>query len=146
MEVRRVRLGAVVIAGVMAACGGAPEDVTAAPGGRGREAIVFPVQDPTNYGMDALLEGRLTKLGRCLYVRGSGGHVRILPIWPAGFSYELRDGGISIIDDDGRAVAQVGSRVSMGGGSLGESDAPLSAELKKRVGSCRGPYWLVGSM
>jgi len=110
------------------------------------EAIVFPVQNPVNSVMEALLKGTLNRRERCLYVSSKNAKSSILPIWPEGFSYESKDGSIWVLDAEGTKVAEVGSPVSMGGGLRGEGEAPLSSELMERVESCEGPYWIVGEI
>lgn|GEM_PF-4035441 len=89
------------------------------------EPIVFPVQEPVNSVMQALLRGTLTQRGRCLYVSSQASHELALPIWPEGFSYESKDGSIRVLDDEGTKVAETGSPVSMSGGLRGEGEAPL---------------------
>ena len=97
--------------------------------------------------MDSLLEGTLTQWGACLYVWVEDLDRLILAIWPQGFSYDYADGNLAVLDSEGRDVAEVGSRVSLGGGMLGESEGTrLPPELMLRVESCDGPYWIVGDI
>jgi hypothetical protein len=111
------------------------------------QPIIFPVQDPTNNVMQSLIEGTLTVRERCLYLSVDAPYDLVLPIWPNGFSYDHSDGNLSVLDADGQTVAETGSPLSMGGGMLGETaGAPLPPELKSRVGSCDGPYWIVGEI
>ena len=134
----------IVLAG--AACGDSSSG-GGALAGHEPEPIIFPVQDSSESKMEALLEGTLIEQGRCLYVSAQDPERLILPIWPDGFSYEDADGSISVLDAEGKTIAEVGSPVSMGGGiSGGPEDAPLPSELRPRVESCNGPYWIVGEM
>jgi hypothetical protein len=111
------------------------------------QPIIFPVQDPANSVMQSLIEGTLTVRERCLYLSVDGPYDLVLPIWPNGFSYEYDEDNISVLDADDQTAAQTGSPVSMGGGMFGETeDAPLPPELRPRVGSCDGPYWIVGEI
>jgi hypothetical protein len=112
------------------------------------QPVIFPVQDPTNDVMQSLIEGTLTVRERCLYLSvDDGPYDLVLPIWPNGFSYEYDEDNISVLDADGQTVGQTGSPVSMGGGMVGETeDAPLPPDLRPRVGSCDGPYWIVGEI
>ena len=111
------------------------------------EPIVFPVQEPVNSVMQALLRGTLTQRGRCLYVSSQSRPKSLaLPVWPEGFSYESNDGSIRVLDAEGSKVAETGSPVSIGGGLRGEGEAPLTPDLMERVESCEGPYWIVGEI
>lgn len=130
----------------LAACGATSSGNSPAPETEDPQSITFPVQDPSLFNMDALIEGTLTEREHCLYVAGESPYDFVLPIWPHGFSYERADGAIVVLDPDGQTVAQTNSPVSMGGGMSGEKDAPLPPELQSRVGSCDGPYWIVGEI
>ena len=139
-------LAAVVVLAILWACDDPSSDDATKPESETPQAIIFPVQDATNNVMQALIEGTLTEQGRCLYISGREAYKWVLPIWPDGFSYERVDGNLSVLDANGKTVVQTGSSVSMGGGMLGEEDAPLPSELRPRVGSCDGPYWIVGEI
>lgn len=106
--------------------------------------IVFPVQDPTSDKMQALLRGTLTLKGECLYVSVDEPKQLVLPIWPSGFGYERTDGGVVVLDAQGEEVARTESLLSTAGGMFGQEGTPLSSELRSRVESCHGPYWIVG--
>ena len=132
---------------VWSACDDSSSDDAAAPQTEDSQPITFPVQDPTNDVMQALIEGTLTVRERCLYLSVGEPYDLVLPIWPNGFSYERADGKVSVLDANAETVAQTGSPMSMGGGMFGETDdSPLPAELQERVGPCEGPYWIVGEM
>ena len=110
------------------------------------EEIIFPVHEMLTK-MDSLLEGTLTQRGVCLYVWVEDLDRLILAIWPHGFSYDYADGNLAVLNPEGREVAEVGSHVSLGGGMLGESEGTrLPPELRPRVESCDGPYWIVGDI
>ena len=148
MKQRRSSLGLLVgtLLCVAVACGQASNGPETSRGSNGPQGITFPVQDPTDIKMQALLRGTLTQDRRCLYVSAEEPNRRVLPIWPHGFSYEYRGESLSVVDPEGSEVAEVGSRVSMGGGMFGERDAPLPASLRTRVESCDGPFWIVGDI
>jgi hypothetical protein len=135
---------ALLLGGV--ACGKPSNGPEASRGSDMPKGITFPVQDPTEMKMQALLRGTLTQHGRCLYVSVEEPNRNVLPIWPYGFSYEHEGEGVRVIDPEGKVVAEVGSAVSMGGGMFGESDSPLPADLRTRVESCDGPFWIVGDI
>ena len=48
-------------------------------------SLTFPVQDPVNDYMEALMEGELVERHGCLYVDGGTGR-GVIPISPHGFS------------------------------------------------------------
>lgn len=143
---RKLVCFAVALAALTAAgCGREAPDGTGSSAQTGDdEAVVFPVQDPTSDARDALLAGTLVERERCLYVSSDGAPGHVLPIWPHGFSYD--HGAGRVLDSAGEAVASVDAPVSLGGGMAGEGEAELPAELEERVGSCDGPYWLVGEV
>jgi hypothetical protein len=114
----------------------------AAAGACAEERIVFPVQDAAGLQMQSVLEGTLTLEGSCLYASAPG-QDRILPVWPAGFSYEADGEDVIVMDADGDAVAQTGAPFSASGG---EEKRLLDADLEERVAGCDGPYWIVGEV
>jgi hypothetical protein len=66
-----------------------------------------------------------------------------LPIWPYGFSLQIKDNVIQILDGTGLVVAQVGDNLLVGGGVLpGEHRTEYSGQ--PIPGNCPGPYWIVG--
>lgn len=139
-------LFALVLLVSASACADSTSDGAATSPTGDPQPITFPVQDPTNNVMQALLEGTLIERERCLYISGEETYTSVLPIWPHGFSYERAGGNVSVLNADGKSVARTDSFVSMGGGMFGEKDAPLPSELRPRVGSCDGPYWIVGEI
>lgn len=122
----------------------APRPAKRAPGGQA-EALVFPVNDPTRAGMDALLEGRLVRRDRCLYVTSGRGERGVLPVWPHGFTYREDDDAVAIFDDEGHEFARTGERISTGGGFISEQGGePLAEPFRSRVEGCRHEgVWIV---
>ena len=109
-------------------------------------SLTFPVQDPVNDYMEALMEGELVERHGCLYVDGGRGR-GVSPIWPHGFSYERDGDTITILDEEGAPVMSTGDEVSMGGGLFAKGGhSPLPDKLVERVGDCAGPYWIVGEV
>ena len=146
-------VGALGIVALLGGCG--PEETRRSPSGGAATnspipdedgELTFPVQDPAYGGMDALLNGQLVKRSECLYVLGTDGTHKILPIWPHGYSYETNGDDVTVLDGEGSAVLETGDRVSMGGGLIGEEESPLPPEMTERVGDCDGPYWLVSEV
>ena len=135
-----------VVASVFSAWHDPSSDDALTPRPDDSQPIIFPVQDPANNVMQALIEGTLTERGRCLHISGRELYKWVLPIWPDGFSYERADGTLSVLNPNGKTVAATGSSVSMGGGMFGEDGAPLPSLLRARVGPCDGPYWIVGEI
>jgi hypothetical protein len=87
--------------------------------------------------MAALLIGKLLLRDGCLYVRGTEGGDRVLPVWPASFTLRTVDSTIEVLDKTGTVVARVGVEIAMGGG---EAAMPV-AESE----NCPGQRWIVGS-
>ena len=114
------------------------------PGGQD-EALIFPVNDPTEAGMDALLEGKLIRRARCLYVASGRGKRGVLPVWPHGFTYREDADAVTVLDDEGHEFARTGERISTGGGFIWEQGGePLAEPLRSRVEGCRHEgVWIV---
>ena len=105
--------------------------------------MIFPVQDPSNSQMDALLTGVLINEDGCLYVRGGGAGRTVLPIWRDGYDYSGSGEDVAILNASGKVVARVGQKISMGGG---QAARPLHPTYRERVGHCRGPFWVAGDI
>ena len=125
MKMVRLFLSIVAIVFLVGGCDsgggeGAPSDSGATDGkvSEKRHHLTFPLQDPTNYTMDALLTGKLVNRSGCLYVMARRDSHPVLPIWPHGFSYQVEADRITIIDERASPILQTGDRVSMGGGLL----------------------------
>lgn len=96
--------------------------------------------------MDALFEGRVERDGSgCLRLDLSDEHT---VIWPTGFELaETADGGLRVLDADGREVGRVGGRFRLGGGevaTLHEGIPMTEADRRAARERCPGRYWIVG--
>ncbi len=88
--------------------------------------------------MAAGLEGKLVNVRGCLRVKAKEDSDGYLLIWPHDVSLKEEVGGVHILDSEGKVVARVGQKVSIGGGS-----PPAGYEAPTK---CPGPYWLVGEI
>jgi hypothetical protein len=108
--------------------------------------VFFPTQKPPNFGYDELQSGELVRDAEgCLRVRYEAGNV--VPLWPSGFEARVRGDEVRVLDGEGRVVARVGAKISMGGGGIREDaltgeilDQRTKRELLER---CPGAYYLV---
>jgi hypothetical protein len=138
-----IRPAALWIALALSAC--SPAEV--AP-----EGVFFPTLDhESNASMLALIWGPLFERDGCVFIKaGYEGVVddEVLLIWPKGARAERTDDGTLRVLLDGATVGEMGDRVELGGGFVGESrDAVANAE--SLIGGaipdrCRtsGGYWL----
>jgi hypothetical protein len=66
-------------------------------------------------------------------------------MWPSDYELDTEGDNLQILDGEGKVVAQVGERVSMGGGEVGVQkdlvDARTARELRERCPG--GGYWVV---
>lgn len=93
--------------------------------------------------MTALLIGDLLVEEGCLRIRDIYTGESRLVIWQADYFLTDNDGVLTILDETGAVVAQVGERVFLGGG---EQPSPNEAELRQPLpDSCGGPYWRMGN-
>lgn len=72
-----------------------------------------------------------------------------VPLWPAYYRLETEKGEVRVLDEDGRVVARVGERVSMGGGEIAAetirgNDLMGEQELRELSERCPDDYWMVG--
>ena len=84
----------------------------------------FPRQKTTLSKQESLLlgfSGELILDGRCLRVKADNGRIKSI-IWPPGFRPHYHRGVVHVRNEAGRIVAQVGDRLSMGGGSSSRGD------------------------
>ena len=84
----------------------------------------FPRQKTTLGEQESLLlgfSGELILDGRCLRVKADNGRIKSI-IWPPGFRPHYHRGVVHVRNEAGRIVAQVGDRLSMGGGSSSRGD------------------------
>lgn len=128
--------------------------VTYEPRGSDRPLPITPVAGLTfpqlrarsSTFMTALLEGKLIAREGCLRVSADDAELGVLIIWQPDYFLNDDNGSVEVLDRDGRVVARVGQKVSMGGGEV-----PLTAELERQLrepitSRCEGPYWLMGEM
>jgi hypothetical protein len=84
------------------------------------DSFLFPAQkEPANCYMEASAHGWLFIDNDCLRLKpvwflGKG----YLLIWPHGYSAEVIDGKLHVLDESGEPVAKVGDRVTIGGGEV----------------------------
>jgi hypothetical protein len=112
----------------------------------------FPTERPDRPGirMAALGGGTLSLEDNCLWLRSR--QERHLIIWPAGNRLEWRGGALVVVADDGRALAQVGDDLTVGGGEWRAAEAgfAIDAQVEAMIGmpippACReGLYWIGG--
>ena len=108
--------------------------------------MFFPTQKPARFGYEELQSGELVRDAEgCLRVRYEAGTV--VPLWPSGFEARVRGDEVRVLDGEGRVVARVGAKISMGGGGIREDalteeilDQRTKRELLER---CPGTYYLV---
>jgi len=109
-------------------------------------ASFFPTQkESAPVYMDALLSDKPEELvvddNGCLR---AGGY---LLIWPYGFSLTDIDGVITVVDNTGKPVVNVGDKIEVSGGECAgctsEDIAKISTQLPND--RCSGPYWIVGN-
>ena len=84
----------------------------------------FPRQETILGGQESLLEesiGELVLDGQCLRLKYGTGHSDSI-IWPPGFTPHYHRGLVHVRNGAGRIIAQVGDRLSMGGGSSRRGD------------------------
>jgi hypothetical protein len=99
----------------------------------------FPVQtESPDIIMDLLLQGKL-ELNEAGYLRVGDA----LILWWHGYSYEIVDNDIWILNEDGQRVARVGDDVRLHGGFIPEY------VVEQKIGQplpedCEGPYFLMG--
>lgn len=93
--------------------------------------------------MTALLIGDLVVEEGCLRIRDIYTGESRLVIWQADYFLTDNDGVLTIRDETGAVMAQVGERVFLGGG---EQSTVNEAELRQPLpASCAGPYWRMGN-
>lgn len=107
--------------------------------------VFFPQQTPDPSGvMQALIAGDLVLVGRCLRLLADSGSKSYLLIWPSGVSVRGGPQEVTIVDESGTTVAQVGRPFAVGGGEPGSIN---SVEMRPSPPlECGGPYWVVGEI
>jgi hypothetical protein len=109
--------------------------------------LFFPVlSEPESVYPDALARGRLVRDHNCLclkrfYFFGKGS----LLIWPYGYSLEIQNEKISVVDNNGQVIAHVGDWLKVGGGEIPKEI------VEKYIGkplsdNYTGPYWLAAGV
>jgi hypothetical protein len=111
--------------------------------------VFFPKQRPLPTGYpDAQGSGELVVDGEgCLRMKSGAGYPGSVPLWPADFELDANSVPMRVLDGNGKVVAQVGSEVVMGGGTVGQEtlkENQVLDEQTKRVifERCPGPYFL----
>ena len=105
----------------------------------------FPVSKISDLPpMEVAFRGWLMRYDNCLrlkafYCFGKG----YLLIWPYGFSQEMEENEIRVLDNNDKVVARVGDYIRFAGGEI-----PIES-VEKVIGghlpdNCTGPYILVG--
>jgi hypothetical protein len=110
--------------------------------------IFFPVlEEPEAYYPSALSEGKLIFNGKYLLLKRNFliFSTKILLIWPYGYSVDVENEEIHILNENGQAVASVGDSIKVGGG-----ENPAS-NVEKLIGyslpdDWYGICWLVASI
>lgn len=107
-------------------------------------ALFFPQQrNPQPDFMSALLIGELVVVDSCIRIHDNDGN-NYLPIWPQGFSLQIKKNIVQIVDETGQVVAQVGDKLEVSGGEMpAEHITEYSAQ--PIPSDCPGPYWIVGN-
>ena len=107
------------------------------------ETIYFPMQGATNAYMEALIMGTLVLDEQgCLRVTGPEGTGGDLIIWHQGFTVEVDGETITVLNEEGLAVARVGEPFEAGGGGGGAAPEIPGVPIE----ACPGPYWILGSI
>jgi hypothetical protein len=100
--------------------------------------IYFPtLEEPANAHMDALARGKLMLEGEYILLKSSFFFFseEMLLIWPYGYSVDVEDGKIHILNENGHIVASVGEYVKIGGG-----ENPIS-NVEKLIGYSLPEVW-----
>jgi hypothetical protein len=92
--------------------------------------------------MLADLRGELVVADGCVRINSIDGD-SYLPIWPFGFSLQVKDNSIQILDATGLVVAQVGDNLLVGGGVM-PSEHIEDYSAQPIPGNCPDPFWIVG--
>ena len=101
--------------------------------------VIFPQHDvpAADYWRERFV-GKLTLEDGCLRA-GS-----VLLIWPAGFTFDTKNGVVRVIDADGRIVAHGGDDVRFSRAHVSFEEARDGGRIVGLSDDCAGPYWLVG--
>jgi hypothetical protein len=138
----RLRCFAVLLAVAATAC--AADESSAPP------RIFFPTAPIGDAYPAALMAGVLEVRSGCIFVAADGD--RWLLLWPDGYTAQLVDGGLEILDEDGRVVATEGERLRVGGGETNPVEVGGSAAAERWATNlsgvdiperCGDLYWIV---
>jgi hypothetical protein len=99
-------------------------------------------RDPQNVYLLADLRGELVVADGCIRINSIDGK-SYLPIWPYGFSLQIKGNLIQILDATDQFVAQVGDNLFISGGIMPGEHRTVYARQPIPV-NCPGPYWIVG--
>jgi hypothetical protein len=82
---------------------------------------------------------------RCPRIQSESGMSNYLPIWPQGYSLEISNGLIGIMDETGNLVAREGDELTLSGGGIPDSwDSEEYRQLYYELpGDCLAPYFIV---
>jgi hypothetical protein len=92
-------------------------------------------------GMESLAKGTLIFEDGYLRLSSTDSDDRYLIIWPHGYSLNMEEDEIKILDEDGQVVAKVGDTISVGGGEMGWINV-LWVKGGFLPFNCDGPYWI----
>jgi hypothetical protein len=105
--------------------------------------VFFAERRPGGEYMLSEIRGELVLDERgCLRVRHQGYSPVI--VWPSGFEAERSDGGVQILDREGKVVAKVGEVVYMGGGGtpIRGNKAVYERTRRELLERCPASYWV----
>ena len=79
----------------------------------------------------------------CLHIQSEDGNSTYAAIWPFEFGVSVQGSSVSILDEKGQVVAQVGDQIRVGGGEV--RIMPQEEFERNHLGTFQGSglYWLV---
>jgi hypothetical protein len=81
----------------------------------------------------------------CLRLKHLEGHRGDLPIWPPGYSLSVKGDLVSILDENGQLIAEVGDNLDMCGGNISLDVPAIPESLRQELPDrCPPPYFMVG--
>lgn len=101
---------------------------------------------PSEVGrMTARLDGRLVSAGGCLRIATEyevdGGN-DVTPVWPSGYTLQVNEGQVRLLDNYGAVVGRLSEIVVLGGGFV--PDTAVTDFVDSVPDECPGPYFIVG--
>lgn len=129
-------LGICFILALLAGC-------TTNPTEQSEDGVYFLQHNEAAGGGDtALLAGPLLLVDGCLSVPiPNQAGMSYVPVWPEDYRYEVIDETVEVYDSQGRTVARVGDRVSMGGSEFSSLDYAQMDEITGEADACLRPFW-----